>query len=128
MGRKNFFSSFVQSGQLFLKGGEEGLSQSGVRVGFIAVKQGEWGRLSGAMRGRVVMEFCRGKELYPFGPVVGAKDVEISFELLIGLLSLSIGLRMVGSGEANIILEEMSEFLSEGRSELRASVRDESIV
>ena len=107
---------------------EEGLSQSGVRAGFIAIKQGEWGCLSGAMRGGVVVEFCRGKELYPFSRVVGAKDAEICFELLIGSLSLTISLRMIGSGEANIIFEEMSEFLGKGRSELRASVGDEGIV
>ena len=75
-----------------------------------------------------MVKFCRGKELYPFSQVVGAKDVEICFELLIGSLSLSISLRMVGSGEVNIILEETSEFLSKGRSELRALVGDESIV
>ena len=80
------------------------------------------------MWGGVVVEFCQGKELYPFSWVVGAKDVEISFELLIGSLGLSIHLRMVGSGEVNIILEEMSKFLSKGRSELRASVGDESIM
>ena len=80
------------------------------------------------MWGRVVVEFCRGKELYPFSRVVGAKDAEISFELLIGLFGLSIGLRMIGSGEANIIFEETSKFLSEGRSELGASVRDESVM
>ena len=80
------------------------------------------------MGGGVVVKFCQGKELYPFSRVVGAKDVEICFKLLIGSLSLSIGLRMVGSGEANIILEETSKFLSKGRSELRASVRDESIM
>ena len=80
------------------------------------------------MRGGVVMEFCREKELYPFSRVVGAKDVEISFKLLIGLLSLSISLRMVGSGEANIIFEETNEFLSKGGGELRALVGDESIV
>ena len=54
--------------------------------------------------------------------------MEICFELLIGSLSLSISLRMIGSGEANIIFEEMSEFLGKGRSELRASVGDEGIV
>ena len=66
--------------------------------------------------------------MYPFSWVVGAKDVEISFKLLIGLLGLSISLRMVGSGEVNIILEETSKFLSEGRSKLRASVRDKNIM
>ena len=75
-----------------------------------------------------MVEFRRRKELYPFSQVVGTKDAEICFELLIGVLSLSISLRMVGSGEVNIILEETSKFLSEGRSELRASVRDESIM
>ena len=38
MGHKSFLSGFVESGQSFLKGREEGLSQSGVRAGFIAVK------------------------------------------------------------------------------------------
>ena len=80
------------------------------------------------MRGGVVVEFCQGKELYPFSWVVGAKDAEISFKFLIGSLGLSIHLRMVGSGEVNIILEEMSEFLSEGGGKLRASVGDESIM
>ena len=38
MGCKSFLSGFVQFGQSFLKGREEGLSQSGVRVGFVAIK------------------------------------------------------------------------------------------
>ena len=58
MGCKSFFLGFIGFGQSFLEGREEGLSQSGVRAGFIAIKQGEWGCLSGAMRGGVVMEFC----------------------------------------------------------------------
>ena len=54
--------------------------------------------------------------------------MEIGFEFLIGSFSLSICLRMVGSGEANIIFEETSEFLGKGRSELRALVRDKGIM
>ena len=38
MSCKSFFSSFIKFGQSFLKGREEGLSQSGVRARFIAVK------------------------------------------------------------------------------------------
>ena len=57
------------------------------------------------MWGRVVVEFCGGKELYPFSGVVGTKDVEICLKLLICSLGLTIGLRMVDSGEANIIFE-----------------------
>ena len=75
-----------------------------------------------------MVEFHRRKELYPFSRIVGTEDAEICLELLIGLLSLTISLRVIGSGEANIILEEMSEFFGKGRSELRTSVGDESIV
>ena len=80
------------------------------------------------MWSRVMVEFGGGKELHPFSRVIGAEDAEISLEFLIGSLSLSVGLRMVGSGEANIIFEEMSKFLSKGGGELRASVGDESIM
>ena len=80
------------------------------------------------MWGRVVVEFGGGEELYPFGWVVGTEDAEICLQLLIGLLSLTIGLRVIGSGEANIILEETSKFFGKSGSELRASVGDESIM
>ena len=69
-----------------------------------------------------MVEFHRRKELYPFSQVVGTEDAEICLELLIGSLSLTISLRVIGGGEANIILEKMSEFFGKGRSELRASV------
>ena len=38
MGCKSFLSGFIESSQPFLKSREEGLSQSRVRAGFIAVK------------------------------------------------------------------------------------------
>ena len=56
---------------------------------------------------RVVVEFGRRTKLHPFGWVIGAKDSEISFEFLIGSFGLSVGLRMVGSGESDIIVEKM---------------------
>ena len=49
------------------------------------------------MWGRVVVEFCGGKELCPFGQVVGTKDAKIHFKFLIGSLGLSIGFRMICS-------------------------------
>ena len=42
--------------------------------------------------------------------IIGTEDAEISFYFLIGLFGLSIGLRMIGSGEANIVSEESGEF------------------
>ena len=53
-----------------------------------------------------MVEFGGGKELHPFGWVIGAKDAEIGLEFLIGLFSLSVGLRMVGRGESYVIVEE----------------------
>ena len=73
---------------------------------FITVKEGEQRCLGGAVWGRVVVEFGGGKELYPFGRVVGTEDVEIGLEFLIGLFRLSISLRMVGSGESYIVFKE----------------------
>ena len=73
---------------------------------FIAVKEGEWRCLSGAMWGRVMVEFGRGKELHPFSQVIGAEDAEIGLEFLTGSFSLSVSLRMVGSGESYIVVEE----------------------
>ena len=72
----------------------------------IAVKEGEQGHLGGAMWGRVVVEFGGGKELYPFGWVVGTEDAEIGFKFLIGSFRLSIGLGMIGSGESYVVSKE----------------------
>ena len=54
-----------------------------------------------------MVEFGGGKELHPFSRVVGAEDAEISLEFLIGSFSLSIGLRVVCSGESYVIVEEV---------------------
>ena len=59
----------------------------------------------------VVLEFSGGKELGPLVRVIGTEDTEISFYFLIGLFSLSIGLRMIGSGKANIVFKDSGKFL-----------------
>ena len=53
-----------------------------------------------------MVEFGRGEELHPFSRVIGAEDVEIGLKFLIGSFSLSVSLRMVGSGESYVIIEE----------------------
>ena len=58
------------------------------------------------MWGRVMVEFSGGKELHPFSWVIGAEDAEIGLEFLIGSFSLSVSLRMVGSGESYVIIEK----------------------
>ena len=53
-----------------------------------------------------MVEFCGGEELCPFSRVVGAEYAEIGFEFLIGSFGLSFGLRVVGSGESYVVVEE----------------------
>ena len=53
-----------------------------------------------------MVELGRGKELHPFGWVIGAEDVEIGLEFLIGSFSLSVGLRVIGGGESYVVVEE----------------------
>ena len=53
-----------------------------------------------------MVEFGGGEELHPFSWVIGAKDTKISFKFLIGSLSLSVGLRVVGGGESYVVVEE----------------------
>ena len=59
------------------------------------------------MWGGVMVEFGGGEGLHPFSGVIGAEDTEIGLEVLIGSLSLSVGLRVVGSGELHVIVEEV---------------------
>ena len=75
-----------------------------------------------------MLEFSGGEEFCPASRVVGTKYPKIGFDLLIGSFGLSISLWMVGGGEFNIIFEELSEFSSQGRGELRASIRYDGIV
>ena len=53
-----------------------------------------------------MMELSGGKEVCPFPWIIGAKDMEISFNFLIGSFSLSIHLGVVCSGEFDVVLEE----------------------
>ena len=53
-----------------------------------------------------MVEFSGGEELHPFSQVIGAEYVKIGLEFLIGSFSLSIGLRVVGSGESYVVVEK----------------------
>ena len=76
----------------------------------------------------VVLEFSKRKEFGPLVGVIGAEDMEIGFDFLIGSFGLSVSLRMVCGRKSNVIFEDPGKFFSERRGELWSSVRDESIV
>ena len=87
------------------------------------------GRDFGRTMGNGVMsEFGGGEERGPLMGVIGTKDSKICFNFLISSFGLSIGLRVVGGRESNVVFEDSSKFLGERRSKLRSSVRDKSIV
>ena len=69
-----------------------------------------------------MVKLSSGKEVHPFPRVVGTEDAKIGFHLLIGSFCLSICLRVICSGELDIIVEESCQFSGEGRCELWASV------
>ena len=75
-----------------------------------------------------MLKFSGRKELGPLMWVVGTEDAKIGFDFLIGSFGLSVGLRVVSSRKSNVVFEDSGKFLSERRSELWSSVRDESIV
>ena len=53
------------------------------------------------------MKLSGGKEVCPFPRVVGAEDVKIHFNFLIGSFCLSICLRVIHGGEFDIVVEEL---------------------
>ena len=69
-----------------------------------------------------MVKLSSGKKVRPFPRVVGAEDAEVCFNLLIGSFCLSVRLRVIRSGEFDIVVEESCQFSGKGRCELWASV------
>ena len=57
------------------------------------------------MRDGVVVEFSYGEKFCPFLGVVGAEDLEISLNFLVGSFGLPISLGVIGGQKADIIVE-----------------------
>ena len=58
------------------------------------------------MQNGVMVKLSSGEEVRPFPRVIGTEDAKICFNLLIGPFCLSIYLRVICSGEFDIIVEE----------------------
>ena len=69
-----------------------------------------------------MMKLSSGKKVCPFPGVVGAENVKICFNFLVGWFHLSVCLRVIHSGEFDIVVEESFQFSGKCRRELRASV------
>ena len=80
------------------------------------------------MRVVIISEFCMGDQFGPRCGIIAAEDAKVGFDFLVGWFGLSISLRVVRSGESNIVFEDSGKFLSKCRGELGSPVRDESVV
>ena len=80
------------------------------------------------MGDRVMMKLSSGEEVCPFLRIVGTEDAKICFNLLVGPFGLSIRLRVICSGEFDIVMEELCKFSGKCRSELRTSVGYQGVV
>ena len=115
---------FFKVGEAFFKGREEGFSDSWVGLRFVSKEEGKWRYFGGMVRGCVMLEFSSGEKVGPGSGIIGAKDVEVGFNFLVGWFSLSITLWVISCGESDIVMEELGKFLGKGRNELWASIGD----
>jgi hypothetical protein len=95
---------------------------------FISHHEEEWGGVARIMLSMVVDEFCHRKVFDPIERCRAAIDAEISFQFLVQMPSLSIGLGVVCSREGNFVVKKSSKFFGEFRGELGTSIRDDFVV
>ena len=62
----------------------------------------------------IVGKFCMGDFVSPGTGVGPTEDPKVHFDLLVDTLCFAIRLRVVGSGEGEVVIEEFAEFLGEG--------------
>ena len=73
-------------------------------------------------------EFSMGDLICPGTRVGPAEDLEVCFDLLVNSFHFTVRLGVIGSGEGEVIIEELSEFLGEGGCKLGPSIRDNFVV
>jgi hypothetical protein len=82
----------------------------------------ERGSASGCTQSIVVSKLPEGKEWRPVVLLVVAEYVEVPFECLIELFSLSISFRMIAQGEVNLHVQCLPEGLEEAGNKLGSMV------
>ena len=80
---------------------------------FISHHEIEWGLVCDGVRAVIVGEFCMGDLVSPGTRVGPAEDPKVGFNLLVDTFCFTIGLKVVGGREREVIIEEFSELLGE---------------
>ena len=104
------------------------MSDLRIGTGFVAHHEREGGGIGDGMGSGVVCEFCHREEFGPFRRLVLGKDPKEGFKFLVDPFRFAISLGVVGSGEGDVIVEEVGEFSCEGGSKLRSPIRNDSVV
>ena len=73
-------------------------------------------------------KLCIGDFVSPGGRIRFIKDPQLGFDFLIDSFHFSIRLRVVGSGEEKVVVEEFSEFFGKGGGKLWTVIRDNLII
>ena len=96
-------------------------------MGFVFHHEIEWKLISDGMRAVVMCEFGVGNRFQSGCGIIAAEHAKVGFYLLIYSFCFAVGLRMVSGREGEVIVQEFSEFASEGGGELRSLVRDDFV-
>ena len=56
--------------------------------------------------------------VHPGTRVGPAEDLQVCFNLLVDIFPFTIGLRMIGSGEGEVVVQEFPQFLGKDRGKL----------
>ena len=83
-------------------------------MGFISHHKIEWRLVGDRMGVMIVCEFCMENFVSPGGGVRFTEDSQIGFNFLVDSFSFSVRLKVIGSGEGKIIVEEFSKFFGKG--------------
>jgi len=128
MSSKSLFAHSIKKFESFVKSREEYFSNQWVSLGFKAHHERELCLVGDRVGGRVTQELSHQQKVCPFHGLTLAKDPEVGLQFLVDLFGLAIGLRMVGSGEGDIIFKKVSQLLCKGRGKLWTMVRDYFVV
>ena len=76
----------------------------------------------------IVDKLCVRDFISPGTRIGPAEDPKICFNLLVDMFCFTIRLGVIGGGKGEVVIQEFSKLLGEGRSKLWALIQDDLIV
>ena len=76
----------------------------------------------------IVGEFNMRDFASPGTQIASIEDSKVYFNLLVDMFCLTVRMGVISSTEEEVIVEELSKFLGEGRGELSTTIRDDFVI